>query len=156
MISPTGRLHRRLAKPSFAGIPRCRRSFGALHLKADNLFFEGTPERVAVDWQHTCRAVGTLDLALLLAQSTSAEMRRAHQWAALRSWYERVLTQVSTPYSYGDAVADYRRSVLFYLVHPVLGGALHQAEDARDRRFQATIAERAFCAATDLDLHELL
>jgi hypothetical protein len=89
--------------------------------KADNLFFEGAPERVVtVDWQNTCRAVGPFDLAVLLAQSTSAEVRRAHQWDVLRSWHERVLTQVSTPYSYRDAVADYRRSVLFYLVHPVL------------------------------------
>ncbi len=126
-------------------------------VKADNLFFGGAPETlVAVDWANMYQVVGTVDLALLLVQSTPVKLRRASQWELLRSWHDRLIAQIDTAYSYEDAIADYRRAALAYLVHPVCAGAYLNLEDVRARRFVTTIAQRAFTAAIDLDLEELL
>ena len=100
--------------------------------RLDNLFFEGTPERVVVvDWQMASRMVGTYDVACLLTQSTPVQLRQQRQWEVLRAWHDRVRSRVATSYSYEDAVADYRRSALVGLLKPVLGGAYHEPGDAR-------------------------
>jgi hypothetical protein len=125
--------------------------------RLDNLFFGGTPERlVAVDWQMASRMVGTYDIACLLTQSTSVQLRQERQWEVLRAWHDRVRSKVATPYSYEDAVADYRRSALVGLLKPVLGGAYHEPGDARGDQLLAAVNERAFCAAVDLGLEALL
>jgi hypothetical protein len=83
-------------------------------------------------------------------------LRRARQWDVLRVWYDRVRSQVRTPYSYDDAVVDYRRSALVCLLYPVVGGGQLEPGNERGERLWTTIAQRAFSAAVDLDLLELL
>ncbi|HXW82132.1 MAG TPA: phosphotransferase, partial [Acidimicrobiales bacterium] len=125
--------------------------------KVDNLFFGGVPERmVAVDWALAARGPGAMDVALFLTQSSSVEVRRARQWDVLRSWHDRICQQGATTYSYEDAVDDYRRSALLYLVHPVAGGAHFEPGHERTDRLLATLSQRAFSAAVDLGLDELL
>jgi aminoglycoside phosphotransferase (APT) family kinase protein len=124
--------------------------------RTDNLFFEGAPERVvAIDWQLSAQMVGTADIALLLTEGASVELRRRREWDVLRSWHDRISAHAATPYSYEDAMDDYRRFALHYLVHPVLGGALIDPGDRRHGQV-GVIAERAFCAAIDLGLEDLL
>ncbi len=125
--------------------------------RLDNLFFEGTPERVVVvDWQMASRMVGTYDVACLLTQSTPVQLRQQRQWEVLRAWHDRVRSRVATSYSYEDAVADYRRSALVGLLKPVLGGAYHEPGDARGDQLLTAVNERAFRAAVDLGLEDLL
>jgi Cu+-exporting ATPase len=77
LISPTGRLHRRPAKPSFAGIPRCRRSFGALHLVAASERLEEKGATVVwAAWDNEARGLVALtDRVKPTSRQAVAELR---------------------------------------------------------------------------------
>jgi len=125
--------------------------------KVDNLFFGEVPERVVViDWQLAFRGPGVFDLAYLLTRSTAVELRRAREWEELRSWHDRVRSQVTTTYSFEDTVADYRRSALVGVLYCVVGAQAIDPDNTRGERLFTKIVQRAFCAAIDLGLQDLL
>ncbi len=123
--------------------------------RLDNLFFTGAPEHVvAIDWQKCSRTVGAFDIAYLLTQSTSVELRRERQWDVLRAWHERLSSKVKNSYSYEDAVADYRLSVLVWLLGPVSWCTL-KPPNKRAERLIETRRQRTLSAVSDLGLAEL-
>jgi aminoglycoside/choline kinase family phosphotransferase len=120
--------------------------------RLDNLFF-GPDEVAVIDWQLTTRGGGAYDIAYLLAQSMSADLRRAHGLDVLRHWYDALSVD---GYSWQQAQDDYAAGILICLVIPVSAGADIDLGNERGEALVRALAERAFGAALDVDWRAVL
>ena len=120
--------------------------------RLDNLFF-GPDEVAVIDWQLTTRGGGAYDVAYLLAQSMSADLRRRHDEAVLRHWYDALGI---ASYAWEQAKEDYATGVLLCLVIPVNAGAEIDLGNERGEALVREITERAFTAALDVDWQRVL
>jgi len=121
--------------------------------RAANLFF-AEAETAVIDWQLCCRGAGAFDVAHLLAGSTSIEVRRRYELHVLRHWYD-VAADGRRPYTFRDALDDYRRGVLACVGYAVAGASL-QRGNSRGRDVADAQVLRAFTAALDLEAATLL
>jgi hypothetical protein len=120
--------------------------------RLDNLFF-GPDEVAVIDWQLTTRGGGAYDVAYLLAQSMSAELRRANDTAVLRHWYDALTVE---GYSWEQAQADYAVGTLICLVIPVNAGADIELGSERGEALVREVSSRGFSAALDVDWRGVL
>lgn len=88
-------------------------------------------------------------------QSLRTEDRIAHGEALLRRWYDGLLAAGVTDYSWEDARADYRRSILFQLAISVVGSSMEPGND-RGRLLFDTMVLRNLAAIDDENAAELL
>ncbi|TMB91781.1 MAG: DUF1679 domain-containing protein [Chloroflexi bacterium] len=119
--------------------------------RADNLYFAARRDDDAVvvaDWQVVSRGRAAFDVAYLLCQSMTSDVRRRHEWALLRSWHATLVACGVTGYSFGDALADYSVGLLLAVVYAVVGATLDRG-DERGIALARAQAARTFTAALD-------
>ena len=132
-------------------------TIGHADLRLDNVFFDhpgGTPVML-IDWQLTVRNMGAYDVSYFLVQSMGTQDRLAHGQALLRRWYDGLLAAGVTDYSWEDARADYRRSILGQLSISVVGSSMDPGND-RGRLLFDTMVLRNLAALDDENAAELL
>lgn len=87
-------------------------------LREDNLIFgePGTDQAVViVDWQLATRAIGATDPIRLAAGSELAAERDGHEWDVVRVWYDTLLAEGVTNYTWEQAQYDTRLGLLSLL-----------------------------------------
>jgi aminoglycoside/choline kinase family phosphotransferase len=135
--------------------------------RGDNLLFDDdatAADQVAVlDWQISYRGPAITDVAYFLCQSVDVEVRRVHEAALVRAWYDAVVeSRGGRPgdelddYRFERAWEHYRRSVLGTTVYPVTAAGSMDPANERGRELLVMMAERAFSAAIQLGSEEFL
>ena len=127
-------------------------------VRLDNIFFGPGDESppVLLDWQIAGRGVGTYDLAYFLSQSFDPEVRRASERDILARYHGGLLARDVHGYDFEQCLLDYRRSVLFGFVYPVIGGGLGDLANDRGFALARVMAERSAAAILDWNAAELL
>jgi aminoglycoside/choline kinase family phosphotransferase len=124
--------------------------------RLDNLFFSADGRDVVViDWQLLSRGPAVYDVAYLLTQSMSSEIRREHETELLRAWHDEVIRCGVATYPFDQFVRDYDVAVLVALAAP-LGTTAIDLGNERGERLAFTMAHRAFGAALDRDWQDVL
>ncbi len=126
--------------------------------RLDNLFFGDGREcaRLSViDWQISVRGRGVFDVAYFTAETLEPRVRKAAE-RDLVQMYHSVLTENGVHgYDFDRCWEDYRLSVLFMIVYPVIGiGSLDLANERGVELF-TTILNRTASAIEDLDADNL-
>ncbi len=125
----------------------------------DNLFFAEEPGKrmlTVIDWQIMSRARGPYDLGYFLSQSVQTDARRAREKDLLAQYYQTLLDNGVKDYSREDCFQDYRRSVLYCLVYPVIAGGTLDLSNERGVSLVSAMLERSLMAIDDLNCGELL
>ena len=123
--------------------------------RVENLFF-GDDDVVVIDWQGLGRGPGAYDLAYELGGSMTTDDRRVHEERIVRSYYDRLVAGGVTGYSFDELWRDYRLSHLVNTSTPVLVGATMDLANERGVELIATLGNRHFAAAVDLDAVALI
>ncbi len=125
-------------------------------VRLDNIFFHDDSDSTisVVDWQIASAAHGAGDLAYFMSQSLTVEDRRSSEDALTRLYYDTLLENGVTNYSFDDFWLAYRKSILFDLCYPLQAGG---GELVNDRAFElvATMLQRSMAAVLDLDADEV-
>jgi Ecdysteroid kinase-like family len=131
--------------------------------RADNLMFDdstdGDDHVGVLDWQIAYRAGGIGDIAYLITQSMTPDMRRAHDRQLIEIWYEALssaLGRAPVGYSIDDAWDGYRLTTGTMTVMAVAGGGQMDPTNDRGRELIHDMATRSFSAALDLDAASLI
>ena len=126
-------------------------------VRLDNIFFgAGDSRPILLDWQIAGRGVGTYDLAYFMSQSFDPEVRRASEREILARYHAGLLARGVRGYDFEQCLLDYRRSVLFGFVYPVIGGGLGDLANERGHALARVMAERSAAAILDWNAAELL
>jgi hypothetical protein len=127
-------------------------------VRLDNIFFgpEDDSAPILLDWQIAGRGVGTYDLAYFLSQSFDPDVRRASERDLLARYHGGLVTRGVRGYDVEQCLLDYRRSVLFGFVYPVIGGGLGDLANERGHALARVMAERSAAAILDWNAAELL
>ena len=97
--------------------------------RADN-FFYGDDDLVVCDWQLVDRSRGARDLAYVLSQSVTPQLRAQLDRPVVDRYAARLASHGVTDYSPGTVWHDYRLATAFALAYPVVaGGSLDLAND---------------------------
>jgi hypothetical protein len=126
--------------------------------RGDNLFFTGDPSvpLIAVDWQLISVAKGVKDFTYFVTQSLRAEDRAAHEEGLLRIWIDELHADGVSGYEFDQAWADYRLSVAWAFVYPVIATSTLDASDARGAALTRSMMERSIAAIEHLSALELV
>lgn len=128
-------------------------------LRLDNLFFgdgAARPPLTVIDWQITTRATGAYDAGYFIGQSLDPETRRAHERDLLKLYHETLVAGGVRDYSFDRCLEDYRRTLLFCFVYPVMGGGLGDLANERGHALGQAMMTRSATAILDWDAGELL
>jgi aminoglycoside/choline kinase family phosphotransferase len=128
--------------------------------RLDNLFFgteEGKPSLAVADWQIASRGRGVFDVAYFMSGGVPADLRRAHEIRMLKD-YHRILTDNGSAagYDFDECLRDYRKSVVFCLVYPVIGGGSVDMGNERGVALWDTWLDRNVAAIEDLNAAETI
>jgi hypothetical protein len=127
--------------------------------RIDNLFFATTAEGMplaVIDWQICARGRGVFDVAYLLSQSAPPALRQAEEMRLLRTYHRALLDHGVQGYAFEECLLDYRRSILFALVYPVIVCGSLDLANARGHQLATVVLERSVAAILDLNAAELL
>src|SRR4051812_7746128 len=121
--------------------------------RGDNLFFTGDPDvpLIAVDWQLISVAKGVKDFTYFVTQSLRVEDRAAHEEDLLRIWLDQLHADGVGAYDFDQAWEDYRLSVAWAFVYPVIATSTLDASDARGAALTRSMLERCIAAIEHLD-----
>ena len=128
-------------------------------LREDNLLFapEGSAQGVLIiDWQLTIRNIGAADVARLMGGSEIPKERKGHQFEILRKWYDTLISEGVSNYSWDDAVYDFRLGALSHLCYPVHFHKAGLDATGRLKELIESIYTRAFSSAVDMDAGSIL
>ena len=127
-------------------------------VRLDNIFFgPGDPSApILIDWQIAGRGVGTYDLAYFMSQSLDPDVRRGSEREILARYHAGLLAGGVRGYDFEQCLLDYRRSVLFCFVYPVIGGGLGDMANERGHTLARVMAERSATAILDWNAADLL
>ena len=99
-----------------------------------NLFFDGSNtgnvRTVAVDWGAVRRSRPGTDLATFLLSNFSLEGRRQNEKQLLGLYYDNLVSEGVTGYSFDELLSDIRRGLLYRMVAIAVVVAQHQWADA--------------------------
>jgi thiamine kinase-like enzyme len=126
--------------------------------RLDNMFFSrngGDAKITLVDWQICCRARGGFDLGYFISQSLSTEDRRKYE-SSLRDRYLEGLAKRGVDYPEDDFDGDYRRTVAWCFIYPVVATGQIEITNERHRELLQGMFDRAVQAMEDNDALELL
>jgi hypothetical protein len=87
--------------------------------RTDNMMIFPGPRIVAVDWQNTMRGNGPHDIAYFSSQSCGSDLRGETEMAALRHYYQVLLDEGVTNYSFDQCLLDYQLNLLITMITPV-------------------------------------
>ncbi len=112
-------------------------------LRADNLFLTPDGGLLMIDFQTVAQEAGIVDVAYLLSQSISPEIRQGQDEVLVRR-YQRVLEGSGVgDYSFERAWDQYRLAVAFNLLLPVLAFSQYEQTDDRGRELLVEMLRRA-------------
>lgn len=127
--------------------------------RMENVFFGTRPEHhpiAVIDWQGPLRGKGVVDVALMLAQSTRTEVRRAHEKALIARYAEGLATGGVTDYPVERAWNDYQQALLYNWVYvSVVAGTL-DVHNQTAFNWMSQMVARQSAASLDLDVFRLL
>ncbi len=127
--------------------------------RLDNLFFgaaPGAPPFTAVDWQIAVQTVGTYDLGYFTSQSMDVDLRRAHERELMDLYYDTLRAGGVEDYSHDQFIEDYRATLAFCLVYPVMGGGLGDLSNERGVALARAMTDRCAAAIQDWDAAAVL
>ncbi len=126
--------------------------------RGDNLFFTGDPDvpLIAVDWQLISVAKGVKDFTYFVTQSLRPDDRAAHEEGLLRIWLDQLHADGVGGYEFEQAWVDYRLSVAWAFVYPVIATSTLDPADVRGAALTRSMMERSIAAIEHLDALELL
>jgi thiamine kinase-like enzyme len=121
-------------------------------MRLDNIFFHDDDARTVslVDWAIASAAAGVNDLGYFMSQSLSVADRRTYEQELTGLYYDTLLENGVTDYSFEDFWLGYRRAILFCLCYPLQGGAVELVND-RAVALATSMLERSMSAILDLD-----
>ncbi len=121
--------------------------------RGDNLFFTGDPIRplIAVDWQLISVAKGIKDFTYFVTQSLRPDDRAAHEEGLLRIWLDELHANGVGGYEFDQAWEDYRLSVAWAFVYPVIATSTLDSADERGRELTRSMLERCIAAIEGVD-----
>ncbi len=124
-------------------------------VRLSNLFFgsDDASEVAFVDWQAARHTHGCYDLAYFITQSLNTDDRREHEARLLSRYLERLATHGIEAPTRAEFDHAYRLCALYCLVYPIIAASTGDAGADPDA---LEIADRAFTAALDLDVLDLL
>jgi aminoglycoside phosphotransferase (APT) family kinase protein len=126
-------------------------------VRLDNMFFgPGDAAPTFIDWQIAGRGVGTFDLAYFMSQSLDPGVRRPCERDVLARYHAGLLARGVRGYDVTQCLTDYRRSLLFCFVYPVIGGGLGDVANERGHTLARVMAERSATAILDWNAADLL
>ncbi|MBK5288982.1 MAG: DUF1679 domain-containing protein [Acidimicrobiia bacterium] len=126
--------------------------------RGDNLFFTGDPDvpLIAVDWQLISVAKGVKDFTYFLTQSLRPEDRAAHEEGLLRIWLDELHANGVGGYEFEQAWEDYRLSVAWAFVYPVIATSTLDTADERGAELTRSMLQRSIAAIEDVHALELI
>ena len=127
--------------------------------RLDNLFFgghNGGDAFAVADWQIASRGRGVFDVAYFLSGGVPSDIRRNIEMKMLREYHQILTANNRVDYGFEQCLRDYRISVLFCLVYPVIGGGSVDLSNERGLALWRAITERNVTAIADLDAAELM
>lgn len=123
--------------------------------RMENVLFGQRPEHqpvAIIDWQGPLRGKGMVDVALILAQSTRTEVRRAHEQALIRRYVEGLGEHGVADYSFELAWTDYQQAILYNWVYvSVVAGTL-DVHNERAFAWMSQMVARQSAASQDHDV----
>ncbi len=128
-------------------------------LREDNLMFPPAGEEgpiLILDWQLTLRNIGTADVFRLMAGSEIPMERKGHQFEILRLWYDTLIEEGVSNYSWNDAVYDFRLGALAFLCIPVTLHSAALSTTGRAQELARAIFTRSFASAVEIDAGSIL
>jgi hypothetical protein len=125
-------------------------------VRADNLFFDGDRDMVAVDWQLVASGHGMLDVAYLIGTQMPIEQRRATERELLALYREELLARGVDPGSFEDVLALYRLYLLRLAAYVIIAVSMMNDPDPIAPELARNGVARAAAAADDHDVGELL
>lgn len=134
-------------------LTRPPRTFWHGDLRLDQLFFAvepGDAPVTALDWQVTGKGRGAYDVAYFLSQSLDTDIRRGCETQLLER-YLGSLAERGIDYPAAEFRRDYRLTVAWCFVYPVLAEGRVGAVNDRQRELHRAMLERAVAAITDHD-----
>lgn len=127
--------------------------------RLDNILFGDVKDHkplVLVDWQGVIVSKGPQDLAYLLTQNVTIDIRRRHENELVHLYHDGLVAHGVTGYGFEECWDDYRLAALWLWEYAiVIAGTLDPAND-RGVAFMAGLVERAAATITDLQLLELI
>lgn len=122
--------------------------------RLDNLIFRDG-ECVAVDWQTVSWGGVMTDAAYFMAGGLLPEDRREHEEALLRAYYDELLANGVTNFSWEECWEGYRYSCFLPLTMTIAAAMLVERTDRGDDMFMSVL-ERTCQMAIDLDALDAL
>jgi hypothetical protein len=83
--------------------------------RLDNLFFDGTPDPLVVDWQGVANGPGVYDLAYFLSGTLPPHTSRDDEEALVRAYHHALVGAGVSDYPFAACLRDYRRCTLLGL-----------------------------------------
>ncbi len=128
-------------------------------LREDNLLFAppGSSDSIVIlDWQLAVKSIGTFDVARLMGGSELPKERKGHQLRVLRRWYDTLLEEGVSGYSWEDALYDFRLAALSVLCYPVHFHVGLIGAEGRTKELMRVIISRNFSSAVELGAGSIL
>jgi thiamine kinase-like enzyme len=128
-------------------------------LREDNLLF-GRPHSddavLIVDWQLAVRSMGAFDVARLIGGSELPAERKGHQFEVLRRWFDTLVREGVTNYTWEDAVYDLRLGSLACLCYPVHFHVGVVGSKGRSMELTKVICRRLFSSVIEIEAASVL
>jgi hypothetical protein len=122
-------------------------------LRLDQLFFAVEPDdppMTALDWQMATRGRGAYDVGYFLSQSLTTDTRRGCEYELIERYAER-LAECGIDYPADELRRDYRLTVAWCFVYPVVGGGRIEMVNDRQLKLLHTMLDRCVSAIEDHD-----
>jgi len=127
--------------------------------RADNLFFgdEGDVEAVRIiDFQASSKGGGAYDVGYFVSQNLATDVRRQHETALLRTYFDELVGLGVTGYAWEQFLEDYRVGILYGWIIPVYAVGTLDSSSERAMALWTAVIQRAQAAMSDHRVAELL
>ncbi len=127
--------------------------------RIDNMLLpvvNGQTEIVAVDWQNTMGGNGPHDIAYFSSQSCGPELRGDVERAELRAYYDRLIDEGVTNYSFDECMRDYRLNLMITMITPIAVCGTLNSGNERGQELGRTMLSRSLSALESMECADLL
>lgn len=124
-------------------------------IRADNLFFHGADVKV-VDFQFAARGCGAADVAYLVTQGLTTDVRDGHDEALVHEYLEHLTDHGVSDYRFDDAWRHYRCAAAYLLLMPVVALLSWDVVPERSRQLCLVLIDRAVAAIDRIGALEVL
>ncbi len=128
-------------------------------LRADNVFFDwDTPEDplIVFDWGLAYIGRGVFDISFTLGFSLATELRRQIEKDIVRLYYDHLLDNGVSGYTFNECWADYLRGLLLKTITTLATFSTVDHSDPRAKKLVNTTVNRWFSAVVDNEATSLL